>query len=158
MNTITSQNAYRAVIRSMIDHEDQLRAQRLGRLFTLNGFLFAALGFAWGRFDAWLVAIFAGVGMAAGVSAVGAIVISERAVKALADMVEGGTSPTEISHNEDLGQPNGLLPVLGSSRFDYPLRQFGRFVVLLYPSRLLPGTLIGAWLAIFIVRLVVSQP
>ena len=37
----------RQVIRTMIQHEDTLRDQRLGWFLTLNGFLFAALGFAW---------------------------------------------------------------------------------------------------------------
>jgi hypothetical protein len=58
MNTAASDDDYRAVIRSMIQHEDQLRAQRLGWLLTLNGFLFAALGFAWNSDAAeWLIVI-----------------------------------------------------------------------------------------------------
>jgi hypothetical protein len=36
----------------MIQLEDVLRDQRLGWRFALNGFLFAALGFAWNSSDA----------------------------------------------------------------------------------------------------------
>jgi hypothetical protein len=149
-DTAVSDNEYRREIRSMIDHEDQLRAQRLGWLFTLNGFLFTALGFAWNRSDTWLVAIFAVVGIAAGISALSAMVISNHAVSGLADMVVGGATPAEIGCP---GQPNGPLPVMGARRKDYPLRML---VVALYPWRFLPVVLIGAWIAILILRSVTN--
>jgi hypothetical protein len=40
---------YEAVVRRMIQHEDELVNQRMTWLLTFNGFLVAALGFAWGR-------------------------------------------------------------------------------------------------------------
>jgi hypothetical protein len=38
---------YVATIRTMVQHEDGLRDQRLGWLFALNGLLFTALGLVW---------------------------------------------------------------------------------------------------------------
>jgi hypothetical protein len=53
----------------MIQHEDELRNQRLGYLLTLNGLLFAALAFAWrAKHAGWLVAVLAAMGVIIAIS------------------------------------------------------------------------------------------
>jgi hypothetical protein len=53
------------IIRSMIEHENELFNHRVGWLIQLQGFLFAALSFAWDKKDTHLlVTVFSVVGMA----------------------------------------------------------------------------------------------
>src|SRR3954467_7252323 len=81
-------NTKAEIYRQMIRHEDGLRDQRLGYLLTLNGFLFAALAFAWRRQGdeaVALVLVLAAVGLFVGLSAWSAQAISEAAVSNLRD-------------------------------------------------------------------------
>ena len=60
---------YTGILRGMIQHEDNLRDQRLGWLFALNGFLFTGLGFAWADEDAGsLIVVLSMVGVVVAVS------------------------------------------------------------------------------------------
>jgi hypothetical protein len=139
-------NNYRAVIRSMIQHEDQLRNQRLGWLLTLNGFLFAGLGFAWSKANGWLVAVFAIVGVAVSISGFASMMMSDAAVRELSHMAEPAI-PSEIK-KKHLAR-SGLLPVMGARRTDYKNRWL---TVLLYPWKVLPVVLALTWIALPFVR------
>ena len=51
------------IVRSMLEHENSLRNYRFTWFVTLQGLLFSALGFAWGKADArWLIAMFCVLG------------------------------------------------------------------------------------------------
>jgi hypothetical protein len=137
---------YAAVIRSMIQHEDTLRDQRLGWLFALNGFLFAGLGFAWADEDSGpLVVVLSLVGVMVAVSSAVALTRNQRAIAKLADL---GTARIE-------GHPIGLPPVIALRSRE--LRESGTAgwlsLTWLYPWRMLPWVLAIAWVAIPVLRL-----
>jgi hypothetical protein len=68
----------------MIQHEDDLRNQRLGYLLTLNGFLFAALGFAWNARQARsLVLVLSIMGILIAVSSFVSMILSDAAIRYL---------------------------------------------------------------------------
>ena len=68
----------------MVQHEDDLRNQRLGYLLTLNGFLFTALGFAWGAHHALsLVVVLALMGILIAVSSFFSMQQSDAAIREL---------------------------------------------------------------------------
>jgi hypothetical protein len=133
------------ILRTMIRHEDGLRDQRLGWLFALNGFLFAALGFAWSDSDSTsLVVIVSVLGVVVGVSSASAMYASEVAIKRLRDL--GTRAPGEESHP---------MPIVALRSEDLVARGgVGRLVPKLYPWRLIPWCLVVAWLAVLVVRMV----
>jgi len=59
---------WRPVIRELIKHENDLVHQRLGWLIQMQGLLFAALAFAWGRAPKELTILLALLGMATSLS------------------------------------------------------------------------------------------
>jgi hypothetical protein len=68
----------------MMKHEDDLRAQRLGWYLTINGLLFAALGFTW-KFAAAtpLVLAFSAFGVSLGLSTLATMRVSRIAIQYL---------------------------------------------------------------------------
>jgi hypothetical protein len=145
---------YASVIRGMIEHEDQLRDQRLGWLFALNGFLFAALGFAWQESDSTpLVVVLAGVGV----------------LIALSSRISLTSSTLAIARLGRLGrnvQPNGTFDVppviaLRTSERGAELEirkseQKGvraRLAAWVYPWNAVPWILIVGWVVIALARL-----
>ena len=91
----------RETLRRMIQHEDDLRNQRLGYLLTLNGLLFTALAFAWRAPRALsLVLILAAMGALIATSAYFSMRLSDRAIRYLRNRdpmfknLDGGTSET----------------------------------------------------------------
>ncbi len=76
----------------MIQHEDVLRDQRITWLFTLNGFLFAALAFAWDGVEA-LVYIFAALGIATALSSWAGLYANALAIRNLRDEKWLATEP-----------------------------------------------------------------
>lgn len=74
---------WRARIRDLIKHEDELVNQRIGWLMQVQGLLFAALGFAWGNATFPLIALLACLGIATALSIWSAISLYSPAVHEL---------------------------------------------------------------------------
>jgi hypothetical protein len=143
----------RAVYRAMIQHENDLRNQRLGWLFALNGFLFTAVGIFWttSKPEPFLRVI-AVAGAVASLSCWVAILAGTRGIRVLNDRAESERRP-------------GDLPVVGMRTVDLvereddqkeedqdgdekpTLRQ--RAVRVVYPWNLVPWALAIAWAVIF---------
>jgi hypothetical protein len=131
----------------MIQHEDDLRDQRLGWLFALNGFLFAALGFAWSDSDSTpLVIVVAALGAVVAASSAAAMYASEVAIDRLRDLAgpaataDSVTAPVVALRSADLQRRGGV----------------GVLVPKLYPWRIIPWCLLIAWVAVVVVRLTMS--
>jgi hypothetical protein len=136
---------YTAIVRSMIQHEDTLRDQRLGWLFALNGFLFTGLGFAWADDEAGsFVVVLSMVGILVALSTAVALIGNQRAIAKLADL---GAARVE--------QADVLPPVIALRSTE--LQRHGGStnrpgMTWLYPWRMLPWALALAWLLIPILR------
>jgi hypothetical protein len=127
-----------AIIRSMIQHEDTLRDQRLGWLLALNGFLFTALAFAWND-SAALAYILAILGMLIALSGFATLRVSEFAIERLRDLARAmpGDTPIVGLTSEDLkNSPN---------TFDHMIPGFYLWV-------LAPIGLAAAWATVILVR------
>jgi hypothetical protein len=133
----------RAVLRSMIQHEDTLRAQRLGWLLALNGFLFAALGFAWSETDSTsLVLIVSAVGVVVAFSSAAGMYASELAIRRLRSR---GDTTDEVQAGPPLvGLSSDELKKQGGVAASVPW---------LYPWRVVPWSLAAAWVAMMVSRL-----
>jgi len=136
---------YTAIVRSMIQHEDTLRDQRLGWLFALNGFLFTGLGFAWADDQAGsLVVVLSMVGILVALSTAVALIGNQRAIAKLADLgaalvdQEDGLPPVIALRSTELRRQGG-----STSRPD---------VTWFYPWRMLPWALALAWVLIPVLR------
>jgi hypothetical protein len=139
---------FNAIIRSMIQHEDTLRDQRLGWLFALNGLLFAALGFAWPDDDSSpLIVVLSAVGVLVAVSSAVALTGNQRAIAKLADL---GMARAQ---QDDVVQPPVIA--LRSSELGRKAGSTSRpRTTWLYPWTMLPWVLALAWLVIPVVRAV----
>jgi hypothetical protein len=137
---------YTSIIRSMIQHEDTLRDQRLGWLFALNGFLFTGLGFAWPDDDSSaLIVVLSMVGVLVAASSAVALAGNQRAIAKLANL-----GAARMEHDE-----SALPPVIAvrSAELRRDDRSSSRTdVTWLYPWRMLPWALALAWLLIPLVR------
>ena len=156
--TEAERNAAREVVRQMIFEENRLRDQRLGYLLTLNGFLFAALAFAWDDKSQGkaLVGLLGFVGILAGLSAQMSMRISKYAIKRLRDWSDchtrrasDGECPTDSGQIETWERNDSIPPVVGM-RGDHP----DGLTQSLAPWNVLPWVLAVVWLAIVVVRLV----
>jgi len=145
---------FQSIIRSMIQHEDTLRDQRLGWLFALNGFLFAALGFAWADAESTpLVLVLSTVGAVVALSVRRSLTTSVLAISRLRRLAD------DVDRNGVTGSP----PVVGMrsverederKRTKAERRQAGTsWLAGLDPWRFLPWCLAAAWLAIAVLRL-----
>jgi hypothetical protein len=140
---------YTAIIRSMIQHEDTLRDQRLGWLFALNGFLFAGLGFAWSDDDATaLIVVLSIVGVFVAVSTTVALAGNHRAIAKLADL---GAARSE--HEAVMPPVIALRSKELHGEGDDESTAWRR-LTWLYPWRMLPWALALAWLLVPILRTV----
>jgi len=131
-----------AIIRDMIRHEDALRDHRLSYLLTLNGFLFAALAFAWRENDGEsipLVCLLAAVGFVVGLSAYAGQMTSNQAVTKLRD----------LAHDPD-------PPVLGLTSAEQDQYSVSRWNKALVPWNVLPKLLIVIWPSIAVARIVTA--
>jgi hypothetical protein len=89
--------AGRAILRDLIQHEDQLRDQRLGYLLTLNGLLFAALGFAWTSQTAGpLLGVIAAMGIGIAVVGLSSMILSDWAIRYWRKLADRGLTPAQI--------------------------------------------------------------
>ena len=132
----------------MARHEDELRNQRLGWLFTLNGFLFAALAFAWNDSSSVpLVVVLSALGILVALSAAAAEHVTSLAIGNLREL-------WAQQRIEDRAAP---LTALGSDFFE-TRGGLTRHIPKLYPWRVIPWLLIGAWIALMVVKLVQGRP
>lgn len=126
------------IIRAMVQHEDGLREQRLGWLLTLNGFLFAALSFAWEEDGiealGWVAAA---LGIASALSAVATMVVSRQAIKFL---------ETEFKRLAGAQEATELPPVRGmTSRWLCKKGGIYKVLPLFYIWNLIPWALVLVW-------------
>jgi len=126
--------AYLAVIREMIQHENQLMNQRLGWLFTIQGLLFVASSFLL-KGSAMPVVAFGIVGV---VSCISIGYTLDRGVNAIRDMVG-------IAQDYKKSLPTSMVfpPTIGSR---------SKAIEWLLPAKLLPWVLGIAWIAIVTFR------
>jgi hypothetical protein len=126
---------YQTTLRLMIQQEDNLRDQRLGWLFALNGLLFTAAGLSWASAGSiWLISILAFVGIASSLSTKAALVANDVAAKQLMELVDAryATPPDP--------------PVWGARSSDLrQLRDIRRFAPRAYPWKVFPALLMLAW-------------
>lgn len=127
-------------VRAMVQHEDGLRAQRLGWLLTINGFMFATLGFAWDQDDAGgLIVIVAAAGVALGVSGIATNMVSNAAIAKLERWYE--TQATAKARD-------ALPPVKGIGDKDFT--GSSRALPALYLWELVPMVLVVAWVGVLV--------
>jgi hypothetical protein len=126
------------IIRSMLEHENNLRNYRFTWFVTLQGLLFSALGFAWGKVDArWLIAMFCVLGFLAAIFSWIEMQLSSKGINEL-------LSWWKDNKPKDYSGP----PVIG---YEWALVQWIRY---LRPSRSLPWLFVVAWMFIFVYKLV----
>ena len=135
------------IIRSLIQHENDLQNHRLTWLMTLQGLLFAALGFAWDKNDTRvLVVIFSILGIAVSLSAWSALRLSNAAYETLESWWKAH-KPAEYAGPPIWGYrpdvPAGLLA-----------KATDRFFWILRPWRILPWTFGLGWFSILVYYLV----
>jgi hypothetical protein len=133
------------VVRAMIQHEDDLREQRLGWLLTLNGFLFAALGLTSDQPGLRVIpVIVAVVGFVVASSGALSMKVSDVAIRRLAE---------SVGPRETWDDPS-LPPIRGLSTEQ--LKEEGpRHLSFLYIWQVIPIALAVSWCAIFVVLIVV---
>jgi hypothetical protein len=148
----------REILRNMVDQENQLRNQRLGYLLTLNGLLFAALGFAWKASHARsLVIIFSSMGILVAMVGLGSMVLSDRAIRYLRN--RGPTTdqrkPGGWNAVDETDEIESIPVALSRAQIKDALA--GDRVAwwdldrIIQPWHSLPVILFGAWVAILIV-------
>jgi hypothetical protein len=145
----------------MIQHEDDLRNQRLGYLLTLNGLLFAGLAFAWKSSPHSLVFVLAAMGILIAASALWSMVLSDRAIRYLRNRDPiARNNPRVPTYSVAADVELGSIPVAFSSQLPSPesaddptqrkrVRRLWRWLV--QPWHALPIILGGAWVAILII-------
>jgi hypothetical protein len=139
----------RALLRQMIQHEDDLRNQRLGYFLTLNGFLFASLGLAWHAGDGRAIVVVLGIaGSLISVSAYASMVLSNRAIRYLRKRDPASLDPefvptAGVGHDGEIAS----IPVAISGS----LVKQGWVLKHLQPWILLPVVLGGSWIAVLII-------
>jgi hypothetical protein len=117
-----------AIIRSMIETENRLLNDRINWLVTIQGLLFAALGFVWDKSDArGLIAIFSLLGITVSLSAWTSLNVCNQARR-------------ELLRWWDTNKPSDYQgpDVIG-------IRAFGQPIERLHPWRLLPFLFISGW-------------
>lgn len=133
---------YNRTIRSMVQHEDGLRGQRLGWLLALNGFMFASLGFAWDQPEADVfIIVVALLGVVMGISAVAANLVSDEAIARL-----------EKNFNDRADDTIGSFPPIRAVDSAYFRRLPGlkSYLPKIYIWNLMPWALILAWLGVLL--------
>lgn len=127
---------YAEIIRRMIEHENQLRNNRLTWFITVQSLLFAGLGLAWDSQPIGLIMIFCLLGIVVAVSAFFALRLNERAFVELHAWWE-----KELS--DYLGPPKVGYYDGGGWSLERMLR----------PWEILPWVFISAWIAVFVLSL-----
>jgi hypothetical protein len=120
-------------VRDMLKHEGELLNHRMTWLVTLQGLLFAALGFGW-QTNAVLIGIISALGIAASVSTYVVVIVGSLATQTL---ITGWDTnkPSDYNGPDVIGYrgPRGI----------------GLFF---RPWRILPFFFMAAWIAVFVVN------
>jgi hypothetical protein len=131
-----SDKAEAETLRLLIHEENQIRNQAFTWFIALNGFLFAALGFAWSK-STDIVYVLGALGVVSAVSWAAHTVVQDLAIRNLRSKV-----------------PTSEVPPVGMTTAD--LEQMGhwyyRVLPHLYPWRVMPRLLGAAWVAVIVVR------
>ncbi len=151
---------YTATVRSMIQHEDALRDQRLGWLFALNGFLFTALGFGWKDDKSTpLVYVISPLGVAVALTSAVTLACTGVAIDRLAsvwktEMSAESTGPVMGLRSEYLRLRNKELERLHSGFKEAPwLARLAGNHKILYSWNAAPRLLALAWLVVLAIRI-----
>jgi hypothetical protein len=124
----------------MLREENTLRDQRLSYVLTINGFLFAGLGFAWNGPEAKrLVVLLAVFGVAIALITMQAMETSSQAF-------------AELRKCGEALRPDDGLPLVGL--WGEQIKGLAKFFRWLQPWYGLPGALLIVWPALAIARLV----
>lgn len=133
-----------AIVRAMIQHENELRNNRIIWFITIEGLLFAALGFAW-KDAQQLIYILCLLGLATALS-------SSRELK-LSSM---GINDLKKWWRAWLQQQNPAVytgpPVIGLD-LEGRLKGRGEWGFILRPAKTLPWLFAGAWVLLFLLRI-----
>jgi len=130
------------IIRAMLDNENNLLNYRINWLVTIQGLLFAALGFSWDKKDArGLVTILCLMGIVMSISAMTSFFL---ATQAMGDLLKWW----ENNKKDYRG-----LEIQGLRAENYKLLWFFRF---LYPWHAIPFIFIVAWICVLAFNLVRS--
>jgi hypothetical protein len=124
-----------AIARGLVAEENDIRNQVFTWFLTLNGFLFAALAFAWSSAPD-LVYVLAALGALASLSWTAHTVVQRLAIARVRDGADVGDPAAGMTSAtlRSMGLPYSLLPYL-------------------YPWRFLPPLLGAAWIAVVVVRI-----
>ena len=139
VSTHSATNEDAAIIRTMINNENRVLNDRITWLTTIQGLLFAALGFAWDKDDAQAVIIIVScLGVSVALASWTSFTISNKARKDL-------DAWWEAHKPEDYDGP----PVIGIRSFDQdtPIKLLIRS---LRPWRSLPIFFILGWLSVLV--------
>jgi hypothetical protein len=161
-----------AVYREMIQHENDLRNQRLGWLFALNGFLFAAAGVVWTTSKPEpLLAIIAITGAVTSLSCWYSLWVGTRGIRSLSERGESDEQNSDLPvvalHTRDLmpwldrlkkpssREPNNADQAAADdakqhkdASKDWKYNMANWAVHAAYPWNLAPVALAAAWVAI----------
>jgi hypothetical protein len=125
------------IVRSMLEHENNLLNYRITWFVTLQGLLFSALGLAWSKTDAqWLIAMFCVLGSLAAIISWIELQLSSKGTGNLIVWWE--------THYPNYFGP----PVIGYRTLGWGLMRSLR------PARSLPWLFVVAWLFVFVYNLV----
>ena len=134
--TEPSDEAKAETLRLLIHEENQIRNQTFTWFIALNGFLFAALGFAWSK-STDIVYVLAALGVVSSVSWAAHTVVQDLAIKNLRSRVPS-------SKAVPVGMTTAALSEMG--------HWYYRWLPHLYPWRVMPRLLGAAWVAVIFVR------
>ena len=130
-----SMDEHAKTVRTMIEHENHLVNYRLTWLITLQGLLFAALGFAWDKRDAWqIIVVFCTMGIVSALSCLLSLSLTQLAIRRQEEW---------WSHH----QPQGYD---GPEVIGLPV---SRPMLFALPWLILPVLFMGGWAAILVVNL-----
>jgi hypothetical protein len=126
------------IVRSMLEHENNLRNYRITWFVTLQGLLFSALGLTWSKTDnRWLVAMFCVLSSFAAIISWIELQLSSKGNQELMDWWKKH-QPKEYSGP----------PVIGYETVSWGWIRYFR------PARSLPWLFVVAWLFVFVYNLV----
>lgn len=131
-----------AIVRAMIQHENELRNNRIVWFITIEGLLFAALGFAW-KDAHLLIYVLCALGIATAVSSSRELRLSSLGITDLKNWWRAWLRQQE---------PQVYIgpPVIGLDLANMAGREWG--FRLLRPARALPWLFIGAWIIVLLIH------
>ena len=128
-------NPYEEIVRQMVRHENDVMNHRIMWLLTLQGLLFAALGFSWDKQDArYLVYVFCATGAVVALSSLPVLDAADRALRRLRQWW--------IDNRPDSYNGPDVVGFWREARWNS----------ILLPSRILPVLFILSWCAVAVIN------